>query len=248
MTRPPVAGSRRVRRLAGTEPDACVPLERPMSGVRFKLSVMMFLEFFIWGAWLPLIFGYLPRRWGSATGEQAWILNIASTSPPSSPCSSAPSSPTATSPPRSSSRFSHLVGGLAMLGLLLGPPARRRHGRVVPNYWLFFGLHAGPLALLRADHLDHQLHRLRQPRRTRKGVRPGPPVGHHRLDRRAPGRSSSSSSTGRRCPPSESVGFVDWLGGADPATPSKGEAFRQGDELHVPAPRASPRCCWPRSA
>src|SRR5262245_25139119 len=28
--------------------------------VRFRLSVMMFLEFFIWGAWLPLIFAYLP--------------------------------------------------------------------------------------------------------------------------------------------------------------------------------------------
>jgi len=27
---------------------------------RFKLFVMMALEFFIWGAWLPLIFGYLP--------------------------------------------------------------------------------------------------------------------------------------------------------------------------------------------
>jgi nucleoside transporter len=31
-----------------------------MAATRFKLSVMMFLEFFIWGAWLPLIFGYLP--------------------------------------------------------------------------------------------------------------------------------------------------------------------------------------------
>src|SRR5262245_28175991 len=31
-----------------------------MTATRFKLSVMMFLEFFIWGAWLPLIFGYLP--------------------------------------------------------------------------------------------------------------------------------------------------------------------------------------------
>ena len=31
----------------------------PMS-IRLKLFVMMTLEFFIWGAWLPLIFGYLP--------------------------------------------------------------------------------------------------------------------------------------------------------------------------------------------
>ena len=35
---------------------------------------MMFLEFFIWGAWLPLIFGYLPSlQFG--TVEQTWILN-----------------------------------------------------------------------------------------------------------------------------------------------------------------------------
>ncbi|MEI7687047.1 MAG: MFS transporter, partial [Planctomycetota bacterium] len=28
------------------------------SGVRFKLSVMMFFEFFIWGAWFPPSFGF----------------------------------------------------------------------------------------------------------------------------------------------------------------------------------------------
>jgi MFS family permease len=42
--------------------------------IRTKLSVMMFLEFFIWGAWLPLIFGYLPSL-GFSPLEQSWILN-----------------------------------------------------------------------------------------------------------------------------------------------------------------------------
>src|SRR3984885_9295231 len=41
---------------------------------RFKLFVMMALEFFIWGAWLPLIFGYLPSL-GFTPAEQSWILN-----------------------------------------------------------------------------------------------------------------------------------------------------------------------------
>ena len=40
---------------------------------RFKLSVMMFLEFFIWGAWLPLIFGYLPSL-GFDALQQGLIL------------------------------------------------------------------------------------------------------------------------------------------------------------------------------
>lgn len=39
-----------------------------------KLWIMMFLEFFIWGAWLPLIFGYLPSLGFSAT-QQSIILN-----------------------------------------------------------------------------------------------------------------------------------------------------------------------------
>ena len=45
-----------------------------MNNIRTKLSVMMFLEFFIWGAWLPLIFGYLPSL-GFNSLQQSWILN-----------------------------------------------------------------------------------------------------------------------------------------------------------------------------
>jgi len=45
-----------------------------MNGVRFKLSAMMFLEFFIWGAWLPKIFGYL-KFLGFDALQQGLILN-----------------------------------------------------------------------------------------------------------------------------------------------------------------------------
>src|ERR1051326_1819200 len=43
-------------------------------GVWLKLFLMMVLEFFIWGAWFPLIFGYLPSL-GFTASEQSWILN-----------------------------------------------------------------------------------------------------------------------------------------------------------------------------
>ena len=42
--------------------------------IRLKLFLMMVLEFFIWGAWYPLIFGYLPSLGFTAT-EQSWILS-----------------------------------------------------------------------------------------------------------------------------------------------------------------------------
>ena len=44
------------------------------SSPRNKLFLMMVLQFFIWGAWLPLIFGYLPSL-GFTPSQQSWILN-----------------------------------------------------------------------------------------------------------------------------------------------------------------------------
>src|SRR5262245_6547431 len=45
-----------------------------MTPARVRLSAMMFLEFFIWGAWFPLVSGYLPSL-GFSSNQQAWILS-----------------------------------------------------------------------------------------------------------------------------------------------------------------------------
>ena len=116
--------------------------------IRFKLFVMMVLEFLIWGAWLPLIFGYLPSLGFSPSAppvaiasfvpdiwwikaflsEQALILNAF---------------PIAAIVGMFFSNqfcdrnfaaekflgFSHLIGGLAMLGLAF-----------TKSFWPFFGL------------------------------------------------------------------------------------------------------------
>ncbi len=114
--------------------------------LKYRLFLMMVLEFFIWGAWLPLIFGYLPSLGFSATNppkeiagfvpdalkflfsEQALILN---------------SFPVAAIVGMFFSNqfadrnfaaekflaFSHLVGGLAILGC-----------GFTRDFWPFFGL------------------------------------------------------------------------------------------------------------
>jgi hypothetical protein len=42
--------------------------------IRFRLFLMMVLEFVIWGAWLPLIYGYLPSL-NFTPLQQSFILN-----------------------------------------------------------------------------------------------------------------------------------------------------------------------------
>jgi nucleoside transporter len=97
------------------------------SGIRFKLSVMMFLEFFIWGAWLPLIFGYLPSL-GFSELEKSWVLNafaIASFVGMFFSNQFADRNFAA----EKFLAVSHLVGGLSILAL-----------GWVTDFWLFFAL------------------------------------------------------------------------------------------------------------
>jgi len=80
---------------------------------------MMFLEFFIWGAWLPLIFAYLgkkPEGLGFSSSEQSWILNAFALASFTAMFFSTQFADRNFAAERFVA-FSHLVGGLAMLGL-----------------------------------------------------------------------------------------------------------------------------------
>ncbi len=76
---------------------------------------MMVLQFFIWGAWLPLVFGYLPSL-GFSAGQQAAILNAFPIAAIVGMFFSNQFADRNFAAERFLA-FSHLVGGLAMLGL-----------------------------------------------------------------------------------------------------------------------------------
>lgn len=94
---------------------------------RFKLFIMMVLEFFIWGAWLPLIFGYLPSL-HFTPAEQAWILNAFPIAAIFGMFFSNQFADRRFAAEKFLA-FSHFVGGLAMLGLAY-----------TRSFWPFFGL------------------------------------------------------------------------------------------------------------
>lgn len=100
--------------------------KRMNNGIRFKLFLMMVLEFFIWGAWLPLIFGYLPSL-GFTPAQQSWILNAF---PIASIIGMFFSNQFADRNFAAEKflAFSHLIGGLAMIGLTF-----------TKAFWPFFG-------------------------------------------------------------------------------------------------------------
>jgi MFS family permease len=89
-------------------------MSSPESSPKGRLFFMMVLEFFIWGAWLPLIFGYLPSL-NFTPGQQSLILNAF---PVASIVGMFFSNQWADRKfvPEKFLAFSHLVGGLAILG------------------------------------------------------------------------------------------------------------------------------------
>jgi MFS family permease len=94
---------------------------------RSKLFVMMLLEFFIWGAWLPLIFSYLPSL-GFSPVEQACILNAFAIAAIVGMFFSNQFCDRNFAAEKFLA-FSHAIGGLAMLGLVF-----------TKAFWPFFGL------------------------------------------------------------------------------------------------------------
>src|ERR1051325_471981 len=94
---------------------------------RSKLFVMMTLDFFIWGAWFPLVFSYLPSL-GFSPAEQSWILNAF---PLAAIIGMFFSNQFADRNFAAEKflAFSQFIGGLAMIGLAF-----------TKSFWPFFGL------------------------------------------------------------------------------------------------------------
>lgn len=99
------------------------------SAIRLKLSVMMFLEYVIYGAWLPLLGTYIGADYLKFTpGQQGWVFNAFAIASITGMFFGGQLVDRYFAQEKFLA-FSHLVGGLAMLGLM-----------VPTTFWPFFGL------------------------------------------------------------------------------------------------------------
>jgi nucleoside transporter len=97
--------------------------------IRTKLSTMMFLEYVVWGAWLPLLNVYLGKDYLGFTDTQAaWIQNTFAIASLIGMFFAGQLADRYFAQEKFLA-FSHLVGGLAMFGLAF-----------VKDFWSFFGL------------------------------------------------------------------------------------------------------------
>jgi nucleoside transporter len=114
---------------------ARTPIAAMTGGVRFRLSVMMFLQFFIWGAWFELGFDYIPTLGFSEWWQPAFVFaafNVGAVVALFFSTQFADRNFAA----EKFLAFSHLVGGLAILGLFFLPGDKENPA----PFWMFFFL------------------------------------------------------------------------------------------------------------
>ena len=105
------------------------PASNPMNSIRAKLSLMMFLELAIYGSWLPLLGLYIGNDYLKFTDDQqGWVFNAFAIASITGMFFGGQLADRYFAQERFLA-FSHLIGGLAMLGLAYQT-----------TYWPFFGL------------------------------------------------------------------------------------------------------------
>jgi hypothetical protein len=132
-----------------------------------QLSVMMFLQFFIWGAWLPQSFGYWEGVLGFTPG-QAMMLDMAFPISAILAMFFANQFADRNFAAEKFLAFSHLIGGVALLAF---------------GFLAFLRLYGGSLFVLCAYDECDQYDFVRCCNQSPKGLWPDSFVGYHRLDR-----------------------------------------------------------------
>ncbi|MCS6864198.1 MAG: MFS transporter [Gemmataceae bacterium] len=115
-----------------------VPSTRERS-LRFQLSVMMFLQFFIWGAWFELGFDYIPKLGFNGDWQQPLIFGAFNVGALVALFFSTQFADRKFAAEKFLA-FSHLVGGTSILGLFFIRPNPANADEVNAAFWPFFGL------------------------------------------------------------------------------------------------------------
>jgi nucleoside transporter len=119
---------------------ATSPLFSPQEkALRRKLSVMMFLQFFIWGAWFELGFDYIPKLGFNGDWQLPLIFGAFNVGALVALFFSTQFADRKFAAEKFLA-FSHLVGGAAILGLFYIRPDSANPEAVNAAFWPFFGL------------------------------------------------------------------------------------------------------------
>ena len=206
------------------------------SAIRTKLSVMMFVEYVIWGAWLPLLGLYLGKDYLNFGGfQQAMVFNALAIATLTGMFFGGQVADRYFAQEKFLG-FSHLLGGLSMLALAYQK-----------SFWPFFGLmllycvfYVPTLSVTNAIAFAN-LKDAQKRFRIRQGL------GHDRLDR---GKLAFDIHPDRLA-----KGFRRWRtpAGSSPGLARRWERSRRGPRWKRPLPARSPspespRLCWRPSA